>query len=144
MFFSAAVDTRCPAFKALADATENGTTQPSQLEIVYSSVGSIGPQGGSANITVETPSKTIWVPQCDQFGSYIELQVRQNGEQFCVVPTSGAVVFDPAQTVSEEEALFGTIYCQCNVWRFTYVAGRKYKLTTPRICKFCERKRENS
>ena len=126
------MDTSCVAYRKLADSTEPGSAQPSKVTTVRSATGVVAPVGLiPANIPIETPSKTIWIPKCDKDSPiwYITLQTRQNGEQFCVVPQSGGVVFDPAKTAPKSDLPLGNtgrLYCECNVFKNVFHGSSKF------------------
>ncbi|OQV16438.1 hypothetical protein BV898_09429 [Hypsibius exemplaris] len=111
------LDTRCPNMAKFAAATKAGSFGSSKPMKVNSPVGSLGRHGGAGVVTVETPSKTIWMPQCSpdsQSTDYLSIQVRQNNERFCVLENSGMIIFDPARTAPKGSDLSGPMYCQCN------------------------------
>ena len=70
---------------------------------------------------VELPSQTNWVPLCDQNGLYLPLQTRQNGQQFCVLPQTGEIAFDPFKT--QQAPIKMPIFCACFVARQTVISG---------------------
>ncbi|OQV25618.1 hypothetical protein BV898_00554 [Hypsibius exemplaris] len=122
------IDTSCSAYRKLAETDSSKSTgpQPSKVVTINSKAGSNGPFGGSSMIQIETPSAAIWIPKCEtgdfqnmpNLPAYLSLQKRQlNNEQFCVIPRSGAIVFDPAKNLPKGGKLPTKIYCECNVYK---------------------------
>ena len=64
---------------------------------------------------MELPDKANWVPQCDQDGLYKPRQTRLNKEQFCVVPSTGEIAFDPFRAKAANETVATPVFCPCFV-----------------------------
>jgi hypothetical protein len=74
---------------------------------------------------LEMPSKSGWVPKCDKDGMYHPIQTRQNKEQFCVLPKTGEIAYDPSKNKSTNASRVATsIFCDCFIQRRAILSGK--------------------
>ncbi|OWA54574.1 hypothetical protein BV898_18974 [Hypsibius exemplaris] len=72
--------------------------------------------GGPGSLrTIEVPSQSTWIPKATNDDMYDTRQRRQNNEKFCVLPTTGEIVFDPIKTNHLDNST--EILCDCFVER---------------------------
>ncbi|OWA54579.1 hypothetical protein BV898_18979 [Hypsibius exemplaris] len=79
---------------------------------------------------IEVPSQSTWIPECDEDGLYVMRQRRQNNETFCVLPTTGEIVFDPIKKNHLDNS--AKVYCDCSVERRLIRTGRHKDDIVPR------------
>ncbi|OQV20976.1 hypothetical protein BV898_05050 [Hypsibius exemplaris] len=103
-------DNTCQAYRQLALNPNSNLT------------GVVTSGGPGFSSKIETPSYSVWIPMCDQAGLYVPLQTRQNFQQFCVLPRTGEIAFDPASQ-GRTGSGSSTLFCQCFVARQTVVSG---------------------